>query len=161
MVTSYCALVHCTEKIALRTSMHVLHQQKGWDMGSVGGVTHRVLCTWQLPGWPVTEIWLALVKANSPTGWAKFSHWLHKKINQLRKRYSHLDGGHSWYGRLVYNSRGGHYHRCCSHSCNRGQKILTIVFVAWPLDHIANGALTVWLHTLTTLCNMHTQNVNS
>ena len=28
--------------------------------------------------------------------------------------------------------------RCCSHSCDRGQKILTIVFVAWPLDCTAN-----------------------
>ena len=27
-------------------------------------------------------------------------------------------------------SRGGHSHRRCSHSCDRGQKILTIVFVA-------------------------------
>ena len=31
---------------------------------------------------------------------------------------------------LMSNSRGGHCHRCCSHSCNRGQNILTIVFVA-------------------------------
>ena len=27
-------------------------------------------------------------------------------------------------------TRGGHSHRRCSHSCNWGQKILTIVFVA-------------------------------
>ena len=48
--------------------------------------------------------------------------------------------------------RGGHCHRRCSHSCDRGQNILTIVFVAWPLDRIANGALTVWPHTLNTNC---------
>ena len=48
--------------------------------------------------------------------------------------------------------RGGHCHRCCSHSCDRGQNILTIVFVAWPLDRIANGALTIWPHTLNTNC---------
>ena len=29
----------------------VLHQQKGWvGQGEVGGVTHMVLCTWQLLG---------------------------------------------------------------------------------------------------------------
>ena len=27
-------------------------------------------------------------------------------------------------------TRGGHSHRHCSHSCDRGQKILIIVFVA-------------------------------
>jgi len=49
-------------------------------------------------------------------------------------------------------TRGGHCHRRCSHSCDWGQNILTIVFVAWLLDHIANGALTIWPHTLNTNC---------
>ena len=48
-------------------------------------------------------------------------------------------------------TRGGHCHRSCSHSCDRGQNILTIVFV-WPLDRSTNGALTVWPHTLNTNC---------
>ena len=47
----------------------------------------------------------------------------------------------------------------CGVCCDRGQNILTIVFVAWPLDRTTNGALTVWPQTLTTLCNMHVQNV--
>ena len=50
----------------------------------------------------------------------------------------------------VATTRGDHSHRCCSHSCDQGQKILTIVFVAWPLDRTH----------LTTLCNTHAQNVN-
>ena len=35
----------------------------------------------------------------------------------------------NWLARSAY-SRGGHSYRHCSHSCDRGQKILTIVFVA-------------------------------
>ena len=58
-------------------------------------------------------------------------------------------------------TRGGHSYRWCSNSCDRGQKILTIVFVAWPLDRTTNGTLTVWPHTLDyTMCNTHAQNVN-
>ena len=49
-------------------------------------------------------------------------------------------------------TRGGHCHRRCSHSCDQGQNILTIVFVAWPLDASQTGALTVWPHTLNTNC---------
>ena len=58
-------------------------------------------------------------------------------------------------------SRGGHSHRRCSHSCDQGQKLLTIVFVAWPLDCTANRTLTIWPHTLDyTRCNTLAQNLN-
>ena len=67
----------------------------------------------------------------------------------------------AWCSQLSKTPRGGHSHRHCSHSCDRGQKILTIVFVAWPLDRTANGTLTVWPHTLDyTMCNTHAKNVN-
>ena len=49
----------------------------------MGGVTRRVLCTWQLLGLAVKGPWLAPGGPNSRPGC----------MSRLRKRYSHLSGG--------------------------------------------------------------------
>ena len=48
LVTPYYALHRNNSLCAL--CLQVLHQEKGWDRGRVGGVTHRVTCTWWVLG---------------------------------------------------------------------------------------------------------------
>ena len=62
---------HCTEKTvsALWNAGSASAERVG--QGEVGGVTHRVLCTWQLLGMAVKGLWLA------PVG--QFSPWLHEQ----------------------------------------------------------------------------------
>ena len=73
--------MHCAEKIVsarLRTGS-VLAEKVG--QGEVGGVTHRVTCTWWLLWLSVEMPWLALA------GW---SNSCLVCTNRLRKHCSHL-----------------------------------------------------------------------
>ena len=57
LITSYCTL---SRKQSLCTCAQVLLSAERVGQREVGGVTHRVLCTWQLLGSAVKGPWLAL-----------------------------------------------------------------------------------------------------
>ena len=94
MITSYC---HCAEKIvsACWCAGSVLAERVG--QGEVGGVTRRVLCTWQLLGLAIKGPWLALGRPIlGLAAWAS-----------LENTTLTLQGVHFWQRRLLGLYRSG------------------------------------------------------
>ena len=78
---------HCTEKIYV-VSVHLHPGSASAERVEMGGVTHRVTCTWWQLGLALKASWLRL-----------------GCMDKLRKRYAHLVGGGRGFERALENNR--------------------------------------------------------
>ena len=84
--------MHCAEKIVSACWCAGSASAERVGQGEVGGVTRRVLCTWQLLGLAVKTAMIGTEWANSHPGC----------MNRRRKRYSHLLGGSFLAGKAAW-----------------------------------------------------------